>query len=75
VGEQHDSGGQAFPLSEFPGVTNDGMTLLDWFAGQALAGLAAEPELSSERVAEIAYDCAERMVAEKRRREADGGGA
>lgn len=28
----------AFPVSTIDGVTNEGMTLRDWFAGQALPG-------------------------------------
>lgn len=41
-----NSGGQAFPLAGFPGDPNftlpkDGMTLRQWYAGQALAGLLA----------------------------------
>lgn len=33
-----DDGGPAFPSND-DGIQNDGMTLRDWFAGQALAGL------------------------------------
>lgn len=57
-----------------------GMTLLDWFAGQALAGIAAFMEADrsccendsnlAERTSRYAYDIAAAMVAEKYRREA-----
>jgi hypothetical protein len=67
------------------GTTNEwctGMTLLDWFAGQLAASLMT-PEMLVEAgemaeedkvavvdmVAGIAYDQAEALVAEKRRRE------
>lgn len=51
----------------FPG------TLLDWFAGQALNGILANPEtaLLFNDVHRLAYDHAESMLAEKARREAD----
>lgn len=31
----------AFPVSSIDGFTQHGMTLRDWFAGQALAGICA----------------------------------
>lgn len=34
-----DDGGPAFPQVDGVGVIEPGMTLRDWFAGQALAGL------------------------------------
>jgi hypothetical protein len=59
---KHDDGGPAFPLpkSAFPAITEKppqvaGMTLLDYFAGQALAGLirtGAIPEASGPDVGE-----------------------
>jgi hypothetical protein len=69
---KHDDGGFAFPwtlVSE--GTTNEwcaGMTLLDWFAGQM--ALASFTDCwSNEALARRAYDQAEALVAEKRRRE------
>jgi len=49
------------------------MDLLDWMAGQALAGLLACPLGSgcAEGNADAAYDYASAMLAEKARREAD----
>lgn len=49
-----------------------GMTLRDWFAGQALAGILANPALSNPDLtgdtssavfAEVAYDAADAMLA------------
>lgn len=70
-----DDGGQAFPR---PGAADggawsdrpqDGMTLRDWFAGQALTGLLAAHSAdgqvlpSSERAARWAYGYADAMLA------------
>ena len=74
-----DDGGPAFP-NKFTPYTRcaiptttcyPGMTLLDWFAGKALSGLRAGSmwNSTSAHVTRIAYDDAEAMVAEKRRRE------
>lgn len=49
------------------------MTLLDWFAGQALAGLVSRlPYSGYEDAAEDAYKAASSMLAKKARREATG---
>ena len=47
----------------------EGMTLLDYFAGQALAGFWADPtvEMSQEDIAESVYNMAEAMLAERGR--------
>lgn len=49
-------------------VGNSGMTLLDYFAGQAIAGLLADPNnmSSSAKNAEIAYNQALEMIKVKR---------
>jgi len=52
-----------------------GMTLCDWFAGQALAGFAASPLANSRdwidsNIAKHCYDTADAMFAEKDRRDA-----
>ena len=86
--EQRDTGGHAFPQplaiepsgdirssSDF--IDEGGMTLLDWFAGQALSALAQDVERDgmeddSEfwlRLARCSYGVATAMLAEKRRRE------
>ena len=80
-----NTGGQAFPGPHWSeGET--GMTLLDWMAGQALAGLCANPggpiqangstgwgftNCDQQYVAGLSYDFASTMLAEKARREAD----
>jgi len=56
-----NDGGPAFPRHAYDG--HDGMTLRDWFAGQALAGLTADPDMPTfHKCAEIAYACADEML-------------
>jgi len=80
----HDDGGPAHPTVEDGFTELGGMTLLDWFAGQALAGmlatndhddcgaaLALEAGVPWPTVCAVqAYGYAGEMIAEKRRREA-----
>ena len=65
-----DTGGSAFPAGNATDI-DYGMTLLDWFAGQALAGFLANCNSSGSRAAftKDAYDYATAMITEKRRRE------
>jgi len=50
-------GGQCAP-------TQYGMTLRDYFAGQALAGICADPNMPTvEKTAELAYRMADAMLA------------
>ena len=69
-------GGQAFPLSVHPGhgygpkaSTEPGMTLRDWFAGQALASTAKmeNPQggYDSTAISEWCYSMADAMLAER----------
>jgi hypothetical protein len=39
VTKTRDDGGPAFPYSHAATLRNDGMSLRDWFAGQALAAI------------------------------------
>ena len=69
-------GGLAFPGRIWAGkdaLGNDqyepqpGMSLRDWFAGQALMGVLADPNCGHDlgRTAEWAYMCADAMIAER----------
>lgn len=88
-----DTGGPAFPRATPPVYVNrddpdslyweeqrSGMTLLDWFAGQALSGIMAAGRskgsevigfISADVATRQAYHYADAMLAEKRRREND----
>lgn len=68
--EKPKDGGPAFPHMMLPGHRDyaPGMSLRDWFAGQAIAGVLAEQcmeHLSSENIAEKAYALADAMLAER----------
>jgi hypothetical protein len=64
-----NDGGPAFPIADVPYPNGNvqpgwnGMTLRDWFAGQALAGLCANPSINmgSHATAEAAYLSADAM--------------
>ena len=50
-------------------ILDPGMTLLDYFAGQALAGLTADPNvMNGFKAAEWCYDYAEAMLEEREKR-------
>ena len=55
-----NNGGQAFP-----GGYYTGMTLRDWYAGQALATMDLSDVFSPEAAAGIAFDIADAMIAER----------
>jgi len=67
---QHN-GGPAFPTHGGGGYGDDprnhtlggGMSLRDWFAGQALATAYAQHETSPDNTAEWAYQVADAMLA------------
>lgn len=63
------SGGPAFPVPEYQSdVELHGMTLRDWFAGQALAAalIIVEGEIeTAENIASRAYEIADAMIAER----------
>lgn len=66
-------GGPAFPVSPeiYSGTGLCGMTLRDWFAGQALQGLLAcpslqpNPESMDKYLSEWAFKYADAMLAER----------
>lgn len=64
-----ESGGPAFPVI-IPGRGGNGwqgMTLRDWFAGQALAGMLGDPERrgSAKDFSHYAYEMADAMLAKR----------
>jgi len=70
-----NDGGPAFPsegrIGDVPYVmTNTGMSLRDWFAGQALVGLMSNPAGTNHLYQELckyAYGTADAMLAERQR--------
>lgn len=58
----NDDGGAAFPV---PGSynTSNGMSLRDWFAGQALANRYTQEARDDKKVAQWAYQIADAMLA------------
>jgi hypothetical protein len=71
--EQRAAGEQAFP-GEMANRYYYGMTLRDWFAGQALSALIGSEKPGSgyfklpSEVANAAYDMADAMLAERKKR-------
>lgn len=69
-----DTGGPAFPMATVDGWFQTGMTLRDWFAGHALAGICVNDEYwrlneeyrgkSASEIAHRAYQVADAMIAE-----------
>ena len=73
---QTDTGGPAYPTDSQHQPANhilhmEGMTLLDWFAGQTLIAINSGDFQSCSDIAVEAYGIASAMIAEKRRREAE----
>lgn len=60
-----NDGGPAFPLnaSDNWGGPTQGMTLRDWFAGQALANRYTQDAREDKKVAQWAYHIADAMIA------------
>jgi hypothetical protein len=69
-----DDGGQAFPSAErlaaqdfVETITSGGMSLRDWFAGQALAGLITrETSGAPDEWARVAFRLADAMLAARK---------
>ena len=61
-----DTGGPAFPAPyDGHGGGPEGMSLRDWFAGQALAGILANPNISNANYgvdADAAFTAADAML-------------
>lgn len=67
-----EDGGPAFPRTGADGHTSPqrGMSLRDWFAGQALAGLCQnwnENPMNTKSCADVAYDLADAMLERRRK--------
>ncbi len=62
-----NDGGAAFPVM----YVSEGMTLRDYFSGQALAGALADPNFNMPpaQLAELAYMEADAMLAARERKE------
>ena len=64
-----NDGGPAFPVIAEHGLghISNGMTLRDWFAGQALVGYLAQPGPNADdsEIAKMAYVRADAMIAER----------
>lgn len=69
------SGGRAFPRSsshnpEGLAPSQDGMSLRDWFAGQAVVGILCNRDITREvipaPIAKYAYDIADAMIEESK---------
>jgi len=72
-------GGVAFPSSDIDGMVEEGMSLRDWFAGQALAGslaskiedialwkrFARDDDPTTKDIAELCYMLADSMLRER----------
>lgn len=72
MSNKHKDGGPAFPYGT-KNVTerfSEGMSLRDYFAGQALAGMLANPCGDSSKLAVgLAYRIADKMLLESARKE------
>lgn len=55
------NGGPAFPVAG-ERIVSHGMTLRDWFAGQALANMYTHNDQDAYKVAEWAYQVADAML-------------
>lgn len=76
--KQIDDGGPAFPcdvqVEDNSGShyeEHSGLSLRDWFAGQALAGLCSQKPLpeTPRQAAKIAYEAADAMLAARNKKE------
>jgi hypothetical protein len=66
-----NDGGPAFPVESTSTPWAEGMSLRDWFAGHALAGILANPnhrigEITFERIGKDAYIFADAMLSARK---------
>jgi hypothetical protein len=74
MSDEINDGGPAFPNNDAHGCAYSGMTLLDWFAGQALMGFCSHPNSglwTKDEVAMDSYSYADAMI--KARKEVQNG--
>ena len=64
--KQIDDGGPAVPLEAPRYEPEFGMSLRDWFAGQALSGLLADPEIGMVNAVDLAYEYAHAMLVRRK---------
>jgi hypothetical protein len=62
--ENINDGGPAYPVFS-PEAAHKGMTLRDYFAGQALAGVMAIDHRAPDHIAMLVYLYADAMIAER----------
>lgn len=76
MAEKIDDGGAAFPYGNPTAEWDFGMSLRDWFAGQAMAGIQCAtallfhsngPSYGDEDVAGMCYALADAMLAERKK--------
>jgi hypothetical protein len=72
-----NDGGPAFPVQALASPGSEvawGMSLRDWFAGQALVGMLACPDVSGDResIAKSAYTYADTMLRARERGQEGG---
>ena len=64
-----DDGGSAFPWTSDDYGIDFGMSLRDYFAGQALAGMTSDAECSVKVIAGAAYEFADAMLEQRKAEE------
>ena len=67
---KHNDGGPAFPHAHEDYEFQRGMTLRDYFAAAALNGMVARFGFQKKTAAEVSYNYADAMLAERTRKEA-----
>ena len=67
-----NDGGPAFPCVDAKGFVSEGMSLRDYFAGQAMGGQLADPdgEIDPKLIAKWSYAYANAMLAEREKERA-----